>query len=139
GQVVDQNPKPDERVSEGSSITLRVSKGPKQQQVDVPQVTGLLLGQAKQVLAQRGLRLVVGEGPDNDMVFVVDQDPKPGKKVDAGTPVTVKTQGLDGNANGGNGGNGGGPGGGPGGGDGEGDDGPGWFGGVTGAALRSEP
>ncbi|MER7832241.1 Stk1 family PASTA domain-containing Ser/Thr kinase [Streptomyces sp. NPDC095602] len=133
GTVVDQNPKPDERVSEGSDITLRVSKGPQQQQVEVPQVTGMLLGQAKQVLAQRGLQLTVGEGPDNDAVFVIDQDPKPGKKVDPNTPVTVKTQGLGGNG-GGNGGNGGNPGG-----DGDGDNNDsGWFGGVNGVVFRPE-
>ncbi|MFV2117266.1 Stk1 family PASTA domain-containing Ser/Thr kinase [Streptomyces sp. Act-28] len=134
GQVIDQNPRPDERVSEGSSITLKVSKGPQQQQVDVPQITGLPLGQAKQALAQRGLQLVVGEGPDNDTAFVVDQNPKPGQKVDPGSPVTVKTQGLGGNGNpGGDNGNGK-----NGDTDGEGDD-FGWFGGVTGAAFRSEP
>ncbi|MFJ8695158.1 Stk1 family PASTA domain-containing Ser/Thr kinase [Streptomyces roseolilacinus] len=136
GQVVDQNPKPDERVSEGSTITLKVSKGPQQQQVEVPQVVGMLLGQAKQVLAQRGLQLAVGEGPDNDAVFVVDQDPKPGQKVDPNTPVTVKTQGLGGNGGNGNGGNGGDNGNGDN--DGDGDN-TGWFGGVTGAAFRSEP
>ncbi|WP_228976155.1 Stk1 family PASTA domain-containing Ser/Thr kinase [Streptomyces sp. DH12] len=133
GQVVDQNPKPDERVSEGSTITLKVSKGPQQQKVDVPQVTGMLLGQAKQLLAQQGLQLAVSEGPDNDAVFVVDQDPKPGSKIDPNGTVTVKTRGLggDGNGNGNGNGNGGDS-------DGEGGD-SGWFGGVTGAVFRTEP
>ncbi|AOT59857.1 MULTISPECIES: Stk1 family PASTA domain-containing Ser/Thr kinase [Streptomyces] len=130
GQVLDQNPKADERVAEGSTVTLKVSKGPQQQKVDVPQVTGLMLGQAKQVLAQRGLQVSIAEGPDNDMVFVVDQDPKPGKKVDPNTPVTVKTRALGGGGNGNPGGNDGGN---------EDDDNSGWFGGVTGTALRSRP
>ncbi|WP_149182449.1 Stk1 family PASTA domain-containing Ser/Thr kinase [Streptomyces sp. TRM49041] len=124
GTVIDQNPKPDASVAEGSAITLKVSKGPQQPQARAPDLRNQFLARAQQIAAAQGLQIAVVEGPSDGTAIVVDQDPKPGKRVDPNTPINVKTQRLGGGNTGG---------------DGDGDnDNAGWFGGTSGAVLRTD-
>ncbi|MFG3496115.1 Stk1 family PASTA domain-containing Ser/Thr kinase [Streptomyces sp. NPDC047928] len=124
GTVIEQNPKGNEKAPKGSQVTLKVSKGPQVQQVDVPQLFGQTIAQARQSLAAVGLQLgAVVNGPNDENARVSKQDPKPGKKVDTGTLVNVETFGGGGGQDGGNG---------------DDNDGIGWFGGVTGVVFRQQ-
>jgi serine/threonine-protein kinase len=69
-QVLDQNPPANEKVYEGSSVSVTVSLGSKF--VDVPDVRGLTVDQAKTMLGS----LDLGLEPDVEMVR--DSDAKPG-------------------------------------------------------------
>nr|MBA2313650.1 Stk1 family PASTA domain-containing Ser/Thr kinase [Actinomycetota bacterium] len=83
GQVIEQDPGAGERVEEGSTIELTVSKG--RAQVTVPLVTGVSEEDARAELEGAGLE--VGEVTDesSDEVeegLVLSQDPAEGMKVD---------------------------------------------------------
>lgn len=69
-QVLDQNPAPDEKVYEGSSVSVTISVGSKF--VDVPDVRGITVDQAKTMLGSLDLDL------DSEIEFVQDDKAKPG-------------------------------------------------------------
>lgn len=69
-QVLDQNPPPKEKVYEGSSVSVTVSLGSKF--VDVPDVRGLTVDQAKTMLGSLDLLL------DDEIETVRDSKAKPG-------------------------------------------------------------
>jgi serine/threonine-protein kinase len=86
GVVVEQTPSSG-TADKGSTITLKVSKGP--DIVTVPDVRGMNHTEAKGVLERAGLtvkEVVYLPGGPGD---VLTTDPKPGKKVKRGTTVTV--------------------------------------------------
>jgi eukaryotic-like serine/threonine-protein kinase len=89
GQVVRQNPKAGARVDEGSTVTLRVSKGA--QQVAVPDVLLQPEGDAIAELQGAGFEVEVIEAPSNDVQegFVFDQNPAPGVQADKGSTVQI--------------------------------------------------
>jgi eukaryotic-like serine/threonine-protein kinase len=105
-QVVEQSPNNGSRAPKGSTVRLKVSKGP-QQQTQVPNLFGQTLGNAKALLEQAGLKLGNIDGPDDDNALVVGQDPGFGTPAGPEQAVSVRTQNLGGNPGGGNGGNGG--------------------------------
>jgi serine/threonine-protein kinase len=121
GQILEQTPSGNQKAAVGSTVTLKVSKGPKEApQVAVPQIRGLTVAQAKQLLNQSGftnIQFAQGSSQDDNAV-VVNSDPAPGTQVDPATPVTLQTFGGGGGGN--NGGNNGGGGGFVGGGEGDG-------------------
>lgn len=59
GVVINQNPKPGEKVVTGSKVDLVISKGPEKIGVKVPALVGMNLEEAKNLIMSRGLR--VGE------------------------------------------------------------------------------
>lgn len=69
-QVLDQNPPPNEKVYEGSSVSVTVSVGSKF--VDVPDVRGITVDQAKTMLGSLDLEL------DEQIELVQDSRAKPG-------------------------------------------------------------
>ncbi|RST09263.1 Stk1 family PASTA domain-containing Ser/Thr kinase [Streptomyces sp. WAC05374] len=129
--VTGQSPEGNSKAGKGSEVTLKVSKGPQQQQVPVPEVRAQTVGQAKQALGGSGFtNIQVAQGcPADDNAIVTDSDPKPGTPVDpATTTVTLTTLGCQGGNNGGNGNNG----------DNEGDNDGGFFGGPSGITFREQ-
>jgi eukaryotic-like serine/threonine-protein kinase len=83
-RVVGTDPGPGASVTWGSTVTLRVSKGP--DLVVVPQVVGLPKDEAEQRLREAGLEwsyvLPVGSN-------VVDQSPEPGERAKRGSEVRL--------------------------------------------------
>ncbi|MBV9233042.1 MAG: Stk1 family PASTA domain-containing Ser/Thr kinase [Candidatus Eremiobacteraeota bacterium] len=86
--VVDQSPKPQAQVPEGSRVTLIVSDGPAP--VTVPNFVGLKTGAARTLADRLGLTLdttesISGEPPDT----VASQSVPKGSRVDRGTDVRL--------------------------------------------------
>ncbi len=66
GYVISQNPSGG-KLDKGSSVTITVSRG--KEQVDVPNVVGMTVAQAKSILQSAGFSVVVsGDGTDTDKV-----------------------------------------------------------------------
>jgi serine/threonine-protein kinase len=90
GVVVDSDPKPGSSVAPGSSITLLVSKGPKEQQV--PSVENLDVDTAKGILQDSGFKwkIVYQDTTDGSLDgVVITQDPAAATKAPPGTVVTL--------------------------------------------------
>ena len=91
GNVVSTQPLGGARVDKGSTVTLQISSGP--QQVPVPRLATLSQQQAEQNLNAVGLTLDPQIARDasspEDKDKVINQNPAPGAKTDAGTKVTI--------------------------------------------------
>lgn len=90
GLIVSQDPTSGTRVQRGSSVDVEVSSG--KQTVLVPNVTGVDVERAKQLLTDRGLNPVVKTGVCNTGErnnVVLDQDPAPREEVREGSDVTI--------------------------------------------------
>ncbi|OIJ69513.1 Stk1 family PASTA domain-containing Ser/Thr kinase [Streptomyces mangrovisoli] len=98
GKVISTSPDAGTQVDKNSTVTINVGKA--KQQVQVPNLVGQKLKDAKTLLQQAGLSLgnVTGSNDDNATVF--SSDPGAGNTVAAGSSVNVVTVG--GNNNGGN-------------------------------------
>ncbi|MFN2526339.1 MAG: Stk1 family PASTA domain-containing Ser/Thr kinase [Actinomycetota bacterium] len=88
--VFDQDPQPGELAEEGSTVTIFVSTGP--EDVEVPDVVGLTLEEARAELRDVGLKAEVEqvshpEAPEGE---VVRQFPGPGQVIDAGSRVVLE-------------------------------------------------
>jgi serine/threonine-protein kinase len=90
GTVFRQDPEAGATVSEGDTVTLIVSSGPRP--VEVPSLEGLSVRQAENLLVDEGLELgevtrtASSEVPQGD---IFEQDPAAGATVDAGSAVDV--------------------------------------------------
>jgi serine/threonine-protein kinase len=87
GRVVDQAPGAGGSVPKGSTVTLRVSKGP--QVVAVPDLRGEPIQRAVQKLEALGLKAFVDHVRNGSGDIVLDQDPPGGTRVRVGTTVTL--------------------------------------------------
>jgi serine/threonine-protein kinase len=90
GTVFDQDPNPRQRLEEGETVTIFVSDGPRQ--VEVPEVVGLSIEEARAELRAAGLK--VGEVTEEDSESVdegdvIRQSPEPGFEIDAGDEVNL--------------------------------------------------
>jgi eukaryotic-like serine/threonine-protein kinase len=88
GNVVDQSPSG--RAQQGSTVTLSVSKGPKQS--TVPDVTSQDTGSARSTLQSAGFKVVVQQQDVNDPGLdgiVLSQNPTGGTKANQGSTVTI--------------------------------------------------
>jgi eukaryotic-like serine/threonine-protein kinase len=88
--VIDQNPAGGSSLARGGTVTLFVSKGPKQ--TTVPDVTSQDEASARQVLEQSGFSVDVQDQDTSDPAqdgIVLSQDPNGGTKAKAGTTVTI--------------------------------------------------
>ena len=91
GTVVDQNPPANERVSQGSKVTLSVSSGPNT--VDVPDVAGFSVEEATARLKEVNLTVAGTEQVNNTDVEkgkVVETKPASGQTVNVGSAVTLR-------------------------------------------------
>jgi eukaryotic-like serine/threonine-protein kinase len=88
--VIDQEPKGGGSAARGSTVTLFVSKGPKE--ATIPDVTSQDEASARQTLEQSGFSVDVQEqdttDPNQDGI-VLEQDPVGGTKAKPGTTVTI--------------------------------------------------
>ncbi|WP_030831570.1 Stk1 family PASTA domain-containing Ser/Thr kinase [Streptomyces hygroscopicus] len=91
GSVAAQAPSADDRAAKGDTVTLTVSKGP--QMIEVPDVTGLKVDEAKQQLEEAGFKVNV----DKALLFpgntVKDQSVKAGDEAPKGSTITIKLDG----------------------------------------------
>ncbi|MET9671720.1 Stk1 family PASTA domain-containing Ser/Thr kinase [Streptomyces sp. NPDC006482] len=92
-QVVKQTPDGNASVAKNSEVTLQVSKGPQQTQVQLP--TGLTGKKYKEVRDQlQGMGLtVVQQGSDKEDAIVLSTNPPEGSMVTTDQPITVMTLG----------------------------------------------
>ncbi|MFF5919424.1 Stk1 family PASTA domain-containing Ser/Thr kinase [Streptomyces flavochromogenes] len=103
GTVIDQTPQGPSDQSKETQITLKVSKGPQQTQVQIPTgLTGKKFSEVRDMLQGLGLT-VVQQNSDKEDAVVLGTNPPEGSTVPTTQPITVVTLG---------GGNGGNPGGG---------------------------
>jgi serine/threonine-protein kinase len=86
GAVIDQSPATGS-VPRGSTVALRVSKGP--ETVRVPEVRGDTIKRARETLTALGLKVEVQHVRNGHGEVVIDQDPQPGATVKVGTKVTL--------------------------------------------------
>ncbi|MDT9695524.1 Stk1 family PASTA domain-containing Ser/Thr kinase [Streptomyces sp. P17] len=119
GKVITTTPSAGQQADAGSKVNIQVGKAPANTQVQVPQIQGQKLKDAKKMLEDAGL--VVGNitGSPKDDATVFSSNPAPGTTVNQGQTVDIVAVGGDQSENGGNG-NGG------------------IFGGVTGTSFRTE-
>jgi len=90
GHVVGQRPRPGTLVKRGSTVTVWVSRGPRQ--VEVPPVIGEALQAAQVTLAAAGLTVghtVSIYSDDGRDGIVVGQQPGPGSLVEPGAPIAL--------------------------------------------------
>ncbi|MFF3839591.1 Stk1 family PASTA domain-containing Ser/Thr kinase [Streptomyces sp. NPDC001930] len=112
GTVIDQTPQGPSDQAKEIQITLKVSKGPQQTQVQIPAgLTGKQFKEVRDVLQGMGLT-VVQQGSDKEDAMVLSTNPPEGSMVPTTQPITVITLGGGQGGNPGGGGNNGGGGGG---------------------------
>lgn len=90
GTVFKQEPKANERLAEGERVTIFVSEGP--QQVEVPNVVGDPIEDAKRTIRQAGLKVgdVTEEASEEvDEDNVIRQSPEGGFLIETGEPVDL--------------------------------------------------
>lgn len=89
--VTQQSPTPGDSVLDGSTVTLWYSTGPSDTYEEVPDVVGLTVGEARQVLLESKLRaLAVGvEGQEADGMTVLRQSREPGTRVRGGYEIRL--------------------------------------------------
>ncbi|OIJ91917.1 Stk1 family PASTA domain-containing Ser/Thr kinase [Streptomyces colonosanans] len=83
-------------VARDTTIDIKIAKAPQEQQeFPMPKVTGMTLGEAKQVLASNGLTLknVGGPGSNDDNAMVIASDPSEGDPVKKGDEVKLMALG----------------------------------------------
>jgi serine/threonine-protein kinase len=88
GIVFGQDPKPNDPLEEGGTVNIKVSTGP--EEVEVPNVVGLSLEEARAELKEAGLKpgeITREPTEENEPGEVLAQDIAEGIKVDAGTRV----------------------------------------------------
>ena len=92
GKVASTDPKSGEKVAAGSTITLHISKGKENKEVEIPSLLGLTRGEAKSALANVGLKLgnvTKAYSSSYSKGEVCIQSPAAGNKVKQGSSVSV--------------------------------------------------
>jgi serine/threonine protein kinase len=90
GRVIETSPPEGSSIERGSTVTLRVSRGP--EQVAVPEVVGESQENARSAIEGAGLRvgeISVRESEDEEPGTVVAQDPAAGQRVEKGSAVDL--------------------------------------------------
>jgi serine/threonine protein kinase/beta-lactam-binding protein with PASTA domain len=88
GNVISQRPQPDSYVDPGTGVEITLSAG--KPQVAVPNIVGMQLKDAKAALEQAGLVARPQEREsDEQKNKVLESNPAPGIKLEAGQPVTL--------------------------------------------------
>jgi serine/threonine-protein kinase len=90
GTVVEQDPSPGEALARGGTVTIFVTKGARQ--VTVPDVKGMPVDQARQVLRQARLEpgdVVYRNEPSREPDRVISTNPVAGRSVDEATRVEI--------------------------------------------------
>ncbi|MDD4238915.1 MAG: Stk1 family PASTA domain-containing Ser/Thr kinase [Desulfotomaculaceae bacterium] len=91
--VMEQDPNPNSKLAKGSGVTLTVSKGPQPANIQVPDLDGLTVQQARSELEK--MKLTLGENivkatsVDYLTGQIISQNPESGTSVDEGSTVQV--------------------------------------------------
>lgn len=90
GEVIKQDPKARERLEEGETVTITVSSGVRQ--VEVPDVEGLKLNEARELIEDEGLKVEITPvaNDDIDENEVISQTPPAGTEVDVESTVELE-------------------------------------------------
>lgn len=94
GEVLEQDPEAGEIAREGDTVTLTISEG--LPDVEVPDLEGMTVGEAREELKEARLRLgEVTEQPDEDAPDgeIIDQTPDAGSEIEARSRVDVVLSG----------------------------------------------
>ena len=91
GLVSGQSPAARQKVPAGTNVGIVISDGPQVNNVDVPDVVGMTSADAKQELADAGLKAVVAENPSTEVAkgVVITQLPTEGESVAPGTSIGI--------------------------------------------------
>ncbi|MFE7353531.1 Stk1 family PASTA domain-containing Ser/Thr kinase [Streptomyces sp. NPDC057543] len=92
GDIAHQSPARDSQAAEGDTITLTVSKGPRM--IDVPDVTGKDVDEARSVLEDAGFEVKVDRPFLSFSDTIASQSVDGGKQAPEGSTITIKTKGL---------------------------------------------
>ncbi|MFD8688840.1 Stk1 family PASTA domain-containing Ser/Thr kinase [Streptomyces sp. NPDC059651] len=92
GDIAEQSPGEGEEAAEGDTITLTVSKGP--QMIDVPDVTGKDVDDARSELEDAGFEVKVDRPFLSFSDTVASQSVDGGDRAPEGSTITIKTKGL---------------------------------------------
>lgn len=90
GQVISMSPQPDQAVNPDTLVTLTISTGPAQ--VEVPELAGLTVQEASNLLGQRKLpnpQIVLEPSSEVDKGLVIRSDPEAGTAVSIDREVTL--------------------------------------------------
>jgi serine/threonine-protein kinase len=90
GIVIDQQPEASTVVPRGSAVTITVSDGPGT--ITMPDLRGMTLDKAQQMLAQLGIKNTVTILKKNSIQptnTVIDQDPPTGRDIGPNDPITL--------------------------------------------------
>lgn len=91
GEIAEQDPKPGEKVKENSTVTVKISSGPAEKTVKVPDVTGKSEADAQKQLEDKGF-VVASETDYSDSVpqgYVISTNPTAGTEWAEGNTVTM--------------------------------------------------
>ncbi|MDQ0991908.1 Stk1 family PASTA domain-containing Ser/Thr kinase [Streptomyces sp. V3I7] len=104
GKIFEQSFAPGSDVDRGTTVNIKIAKAP-QAPVAMPKVTGMTVGQAKQVLAGANLQIgkIAGPGDKDDNAVVFGSNPPEGQPVKPGQKVDLITAPNGQNGNGGGG------------------------------------
>ncbi|MCX2967996.1 MULTISPECIES: Stk1 family PASTA domain-containing Ser/Thr kinase [Streptomyces] len=100
GTVLGQSPEGGAQAERNSTVTLTVAKAPQVEQVQVPDIQGRELKDARKILEDAEFQVRV-QGAQGGRATVVTQDPAPGTALDKGSLVTLTTVPRGGNGDGG--------------------------------------
>ncbi|MFB6985816.1 Stk1 family PASTA domain-containing Ser/Thr kinase [Streptomyces sp. NPDC056304] len=92
GDIAHQSPAEGSRAAEGDTIKLTVSKGPRM--IDVPDVTGKNLDDARSELEDAGFEVKVDRPFLSFSDTIASQSVDGGKQAPEGSTITIKTKGL---------------------------------------------
>jgi serine/threonine-protein kinase len=110
GKVISTSPQAGTQVDKNSPVTIQIGKAA--DKIEVPQVVGRTVAQARQILNSAGFtNIQFANGSDqSDTALVAQQDPQPGSEVDdpGGTQINLTTVSVGGGNNNNGGNNGGG-------------------------------
>ncbi len=104
GKVISTNPQAGEQVVKNTAVTINVGKAQDNGPVQVPNIQGQKLKDAKNLLQQAGLQVGDIQGSQDDNAVVLTSNPLQGSTVQKGSSVNLIT--VDQNGNGNNGGGG---------------------------------
>ena len=101
GTVVSVEPGPGSEVDSGTEVKVMVSMGPESTVSDVPDVRGVSMEKAMELLDEKGINIggVTYEASDRAYGTVIGQDPAPGSQIAVGGFVNLKVSGGEQDSN----------------------------------------
>ncbi len=101
GVIIAHTPPPQAKVQKGAKINLLVSLGRPVVTYTMPDISGMYMDEAIELIKQRGLKIGLIEkevSPDvNEPGIVLDQTPQPGDRIRPGAVVNIVVSAISGN------------------------------------------